>query len=132
MLQTQSIIQNNGHWIVLGIVIALGLSVAFYLYSLDKYSLLYFGDSVSHMLGARKLVDWSENPGFAQIGTVWLPPPHRLLMPFTLVDPLFTTRLSVVAVSLPSLAITSALLYNMIGTNLARCLPQIAVAAALL
>jgi len=132
MLQTQSIIQNNGHWIVLGIVIALGLSVAFYLYSLDKYSLLYFGDSVSHMLGARKLVDWSENPGFAQIGTVWLPLPHLLLMPFTLVDPLFTTGFAGVAVSLPSLAITSALLYKMIRTHLVSGLSYIAFAGALL
>src|SRR2546428_8967979 len=132
MLQTQSIIQNNGHWIVLGIVIALGLSVAFYLYSLDKYSLLYFGDSVSHMLGARKLVDWSENPGFAQIGTVWLPLPHLLLMPFTLVDPLFTTGFAGVAVSLPSLAITSALLYKMIRTHLVIGLSYIAFEWALL
>jgi len=61
MLQIQSRIENSGHWIVMAVVIMLGLCTAFYLYNLDKYSLTYFGDSVSHMLGARKLVDWSEN-----------------------------------------------------------------------
>jgi hypothetical protein len=132
MLQTQSKIQSNSHWILFGIVIAFGLSVAFYLYSLDKYSLVYFGDSVSHMLGARKLVDWNENPGLAQLGTVWLPMPHLLLLPFTLIDPLFTTGFAGVAVSLPCLATTAALLYKMIRTHLVSGLACIAFAGALL
>lgn len=132
MLQTQSRIQNNGHWIVFAVVIMLGLSVALYLYNLDKYSLVYFGDSVSHMLAARKLVDWSENPGFAQLGTVWLPLPHFLLLPFTLIDPLFTTGFAGAAVSLPSLAITAALLYKMIRTHLVGGLSYVAFAGALL
>jgi hypothetical protein len=132
MLQTQSKIQNSGHWIIFAVVIMLGLSIAFYLYNLDKYSLVYFGDSVSHMLGARKLVDWSENPGFAQLGTVWLPLPHLMLLPFTLIDPLFTTGFAGVAVSLPCLAITTALLYKMIKIHLIGGISYIAFVGALL
>jgi len=132
MLETQSRIQENGHWIVLAAVIILGLSAAFYLYNHDKYSLVYFGDSVSHMLGARKLVDWSENPGFAQLGTVWLPLPHLMLLPFTLIDPLFTTGFAGIAVSLPCLAITAALLYKMIRIHLIGGISYIAFVGALL
>jgi 4-amino-4-deoxy-L-arabinose transferase-like glycosyltransferase len=132
MLQTQSRIQNSGHWIVFAVVLMLGLSVAFYLYSLDKYSLVYFGDSASHMLGARKLVDWSENPGFAQLGTVWLPLPHLLLLPFTLIDSLFTTGFAGVAVSLLCLAITAALLYKMIRIHRVGSVPYVAFVGALL
>ncbi len=117
MLQTQSRIQNNGHWIIFGIVIALGLSTAFYLYSLDKYSLVYFGDSASHLLIARKVVDWMD-PGLQQMGTVWLPLPHFMLLPFTLIDPLFTTGFAGLIVSLPCLAITTALLYKMARMHL--------------
>jgi hypothetical protein len=131
MLQTQSRIQNNGHWIVFGFVITLGLSVAFYLYSLDKYSLIYFGDSASHMLGARKIVDWMD-PGLQQIGTVWLPLPHFMLLPFTLIDPLFTTGFAGVVVSLPCLAITAALLYKMARVHLISGLWYTGFVAALL
>jgi 4-amino-4-deoxy-L-arabinose transferase-like glycosyltransferase len=84
------------------------------------------------MVGARKLVDWSENPGFARLGTVWLPLPHLMLLPFTLIDPLFTTGFAGVAVSLPCLAITAALLYKMIRTHLVSSLSFIAFAGALL
>jgi len=123
--------QNGGHWIVFVAVMILGLSVAFYLYSLDKYSLVYYGDSVSHMVGARKVVDWMD-PGLQQMGTVWLPLPHFLILPFTLVDPLFTTGFAGVAVSLPCLAITAALLYKMIRVHLAGGLAYIAFAGAML
>jgi len=123
--------QNGGHWIVFVAVMILGLSVAFYLYSLDRYSLVYYGDSVSHMVGARKVVDWMD-PGLQQVGTVWLPLPHFLLLPFTLVDPLFTTGFAGVAASLPCLAVTAALLYKMIRVDLAGGLAYIAFAGAML
>ncbi len=99
------------------IVIIGGLSTAAYLYNVDKYSLTYYGDSASHLVGARKVVDWMD-PGLNQIGTVWLPLPHFLLLPFSLIDPLFTTGFAGLAVSLPSLAITSALLYRMIRSHI--------------
>jgi len=105
---------KNREYVLFLIVITLGLGVAFYLYSLDKHSLIYYGDAVSHLVSARKIVDWADNPGLAQVGSVWLPLPHFLLAPFSLIDPLFTTGFAGLAVSLPSLAITSLLLYRMI------------------
>lgn len=106
-------VMKRGDLLVVLFVLLLGLAVAFYLYHLDKHSLIYYGDAVSHLVAARKLVDW-QNPGLVQIGTVWLPLPHFLLLPFSLIDPLFTTGFAGLAISLPCLAITSLFLYRMI------------------
>jgi hypothetical protein len=95
-------------------VLAMGLATAFYLYFVaDRYSLLYYWDAVSHLVAARKLFDWGENPGFGQIGTVWMPLPHFLLVPFSLVNVLFTTGFAGTLLSLPCLALTSVYLYKM-------------------
>src|SRR6187431_1094861 len=42
---------------------------------------LYYGDAEAHLNIARRVVD-SRTPGYDQIGTVWLPLPHALVMPF--------------------------------------------------
>jgi hypothetical protein len=42
---------------------------------------LYYGDAESHLGIARKIFD-SRTPGYDQIGTVWLPLPHVLMLPF--------------------------------------------------
>ena len=44
------------------------------------YILLY-GDAVAHLGIARRIYD-SRNPGLAQLGGVWLPLPHILMLPF--------------------------------------------------
>ncbi|HEY8140181.1 MAG TPA: glycosyltransferase family 39 protein, partial [Nitrososphaera sp.] len=99
--------------------------------SIDKYSLTFYGDSASHLIGARKIVDWMD-PGLNQLGTVWLPLPHLLLLPFSLVDALFTSGLAGTIVSLPSLAITAALIYKMIRIHIVEGCAYIAFAGALL
>lgn len=42
---------------------------------------LHYGDAAAHLNIARRLFD-GRNPGYEQIGTVWLPLPHLLMMPF--------------------------------------------------
>ncbi len=51
------------------------------LYSTSHGYLLLFGDAVAHLHIARRIFD-SRNPGFSQLGGVWLPLPHLLLLPF--------------------------------------------------
>ena len=97
-----------------------GLSVALFMYSSDKDSLTYYGDAVSHLVAARKLFDWGENPGWGQIGTVWLPLPHFLLMFPSFIDGLFFSGFAGLVISLPSHALTSALLYKIIARILSR------------
>ena len=97
------------------LIIILGGTAALYLHDLDKYSLLYYGDSVSHLVIARSIID-SIEPGLQHVGTVWLPLPFFLLLPFSLINFLFKTGLSGMFVSLPCLAITSLFLFRMIKT----------------
>jgi hypothetical protein len=50
-------------------------------YSFSHSLLLLYGDAVAHLHIARRLVD-SLHPGFRQLGSVWLPLPHLLMLPF--------------------------------------------------
>ena len=103
-------LKKQGHWLLFAAVVIVGLFASIWLYSLDKFSLLYYGDSVSHIVAARKLVDWND-PGLHQFGTVWLPLPHLLLVPFVLFDSLFTSGFAGVIVSLTCLAFGAMLIY---------------------
>ncbi len=46
---------------------------------------LYYGDAEAHLNIARRILD-SRTPGLEQIGTVWLPLPHLLMVPFVMRD----------------------------------------------
>src|ERR1035437_3061997 len=47
-------------------------------------SMLNYGDAVAHLHIARRVFD-SHRPGFTQLGSVWLPLPHLLMIPFVAV-----------------------------------------------
>ncbi|HVX03016.1 MAG TPA: glycosyltransferase family 39 protein [Nitrososphaera sp.] len=135
-------IDHRTHIVVIfGVIMVLGFALSLSMYIIDKSALTYYGDSVSHLAAARKLFDWAENPGWNQIGTVWLPLPHVLLMFPSLDDALFFSGFAGLAISLPSLAATSILIYKMatrllISTAIPnvgkRTIPYAAFAAALL
>jgi len=55
--------------------------------------LLYYGDAESHLNHARRVFD-SHTPGAEQLGTVWLPLPHLLMLPFVADDTLWCTGLA--------------------------------------
>jgi hypothetical protein len=115
--------------IIVCTVIAIGLSVAVYLYRLDSLFLIYYNDSISHLVRSRELVD-SLRPGLQQLGTAWLPLPHIMLLPFSLVDILFRTGFAGLMVGLPSLAISSVFLYKIIRRQTG--ITYISIAGALL
>lgn len=54
---------------------------------------LYYGDAQAHLNIARRVLD-SRTPGVAQIGTVWLPLPHLLMMPLAGKDALWSNGLA--------------------------------------
>ncbi len=64
--------------VIVGAALVSALAIWF-LYS-QNY-LLYYGDAQAHLAIARRVVD-SRTPGWEQIGTVWLPLPHVLMLPF--------------------------------------------------
>ncbi len=50
-------------------------------FSYSRGLMLLYGDAVAHLHIARRIID-SINPGLRQLGSVWLPLPHLLLVPF--------------------------------------------------
>ncbi len=58
------------------------ISFAYYFQHGD---LLLYGDAVAHINIARRVFD-SRTPGLLQLGTVWLPLPHLLMLPFLISD----------------------------------------------
>ncbi|MHB1067782.1 MAG: hypothetical protein ACYC2Z_10230 [Candidatus Nanopelagicales bacterium] len=73
--------------------------------------ILLFFDTRSHLTIARALTD-SVNPGFYQLGTVWLPIPHLLLMPFMMVFPLWQTGLGGSMLGVIALGVSAAALWR--------------------
>ena len=68
---------------VVALLAAIGISAAWWCFQ-HGYS-LYYGDAEAHLNIARRILD-SRTPGPEQIGTVWLPLPHVLLIPFVMRD----------------------------------------------
>ena len=57
------------------------VSVISFLYYFQRADVLLYGDAVAHLNIARRVFD-SKTPGLLQLGTVWLPLPHLLMIPF--------------------------------------------------
>src|SRR5437763_12247434 len=57
------------------------ISILSFLVYLRRGEILLYGDAVAHINIARRVFD-SRTPGLLQLGTVWLPLPHLLMIPF--------------------------------------------------
>src|SRR4051812_9357855 len=75
------------------------VSIASFLYFYSHDKILLYGDAVAHINIARRVFD-SQFPGFAQLGTVWLPLPHLLMIPFLVNDRMWSSG---IGGSLPSM-----------------------------
>ena len=71
-------------------VVAAAVGLLACLYTTGQGSNLDYSDAQSHLTIARRVFD-SKAPGFEQLGTVWLPMPHLLLMPFIINLWMFST-----------------------------------------
>ncbi len=83
------------------------------IYRLDHHAFLYFGDAASHIVRARQFFD-SQRPGFHNIGTVWLPLPHLILLPLVAFDALFYSGIAGPMIGIPCLVGTALLLFLMV------------------
>src|SRR5580704_12739736 len=63
--------------------LAIFVSVFSFLFYYRHGDVLLYGDAVAHINIARRVFD-SKTPGLLQLGTVWLPLPHLLIIPFIL------------------------------------------------
>jgi hypothetical protein len=78
----------------------IAISAAASYWCLARGYVLYYGDAEAHLNIARRILD-SRTPGAEQIGTVWLPLPHLLMVPLAMRDRLWRNG---VAGMLPSAA----------------------------
>ncbi|MDE1161514.1 MAG: hypothetical protein PW792_06150 [Acidobacteriaceae bacterium] len=72
-----------------------------------KEYLLLYGDAVAHLGIARRIVD-AHYPGLAQLGGVWLPLPHLLMLPFIGKMAMWQTGFAAVPMSMASFALSVA------------------------
>ncbi|HEY6339102.1 MAG TPA: hypothetical protein VIW68_11475 [Candidatus Sulfotelmatobacter sp.] len=74
----------SGHWdaeVRVLAWLAVWVSVFSFLFYFRRGEVLLYGDAVAHINIARRVFD-SRTPGLLQLGTVWLPLPHLLMIPF--------------------------------------------------
>jgi hypothetical protein len=72
---------NAEGWAVLAFCMA--ASAAAILWSWRHGAMINYGDAIAHLHIARRIFD-SRTPRFSELGSVWLPLPHILLLPFVL------------------------------------------------
>ncbi len=80
--------------------LAIFVSVFSFLFYYRHGDVLLYGDAVAHINIARRVFD-SKTPGLLQLGTVWLPLPHLLIMPFIVSKQMWQTG---AGGSIPSMA----------------------------
>jgi hypothetical protein len=80
---------------------ALALALVALAYCVRHGTLLLYGDAVAHLHIARRVFD-SITPGYRQLGSVWLPLPHILLLPFIWNMGWWRSGLAGACVSIPS------------------------------
>jgi hypothetical protein len=76
------------------------VSILSFVFYFRRGDILLYGDAVAHINIARRVFD-SRTPGLLQLGTVWLPLPHLLMIPFLLSNWMWKTG---VGGSIPSMA----------------------------
>ena len=84
------------------------VSVFSFLFYFQRGDVLLYGDAVAHINIARRVFD-SKTPGLLQLGTVWLPLPHLLMIPFLISNEMWRRG---VGGSIPSMA---AYVFGVIG-----------------
>jgi hypothetical protein len=71
---------------------------------------LYFGDAEAHLNIARRVLD-SRTPGPEQLGTVWLPLPHVLMLPFVAREAWWRSGIAGALPSAAAFVVAGAFLY---------------------
>ena len=106
---------------------ALALGLVSLAYCMRHGTLLLYGDAVAHLHIARRVFD-SLTPGFRQLGSVWLPLPHLLLLPFVWNMEWWHTGLAGACVSIPSYVLGCAGIYRLARIWLSRSAAIVVVA----
>ncbi|WP_199254477.1 glycosyltransferase [Mycolicibacterium mengxianglii] len=86
-----------------------GLAATVWAYSTQ--TILAYGDAEAHLNISKRVVS-GLTAGMAQLGSVWLPLPHILMLPFVVNDDLWRTGLAGAAVGVPCLVLAAVMSYR--------------------
>jgi len=95
--------------------IAAGVSLLAFLFYFRRGDLLLYGDAVAHINIARRVFD-SQTPGWLQLGTVWLPLPHLLMIPFLISDSAWQTGIGGTVPSVCAYVLGTAGIFRLVRT----------------
>jgi hypothetical protein len=101
----------NKNMFFLMTIFLIGFSVVHFLFFYWNGLGLAYNDARSHLDIARRVVEGLK-PGLAQIGSVWLPLPHLLMVPFIWNDFFWHTGLAGAVTSMIAYVITGMLMYK--------------------
>lgn len=102
---------RKGLYIILFLSLVLSISSFIYYYHTDV--IVAYNDARAHLNMARLVVD-NLKPGIAQMGSVWLPLNHFLMLPFIWNDTLWQTGFAGSISSMVSYIISSGFVYGLI------------------
>jgi len=94
------------------------VEIAFGLYLIYRWGHTFVtADAFSHSYIPRTVVNNGAQSNFANLGTVWLPMFHLLVMPLVLIDPLYTTGFAGTIVNALATGGICVILYRLIGNK---------------
>jgi hypothetical protein len=116
-----------------GIVALCGAAISFcaFLFFYRRGEILLYGDAVAHLNIARRIFDCRE-PGIRQLGTVWLPLPHLLMVPFLLSDNFWVSGIGGSLPSMVAFVVGAIGLYRLIAARVSHPVGGLAAAIYLL
>ncbi len=122
---------NGAPATLLCLAVCLAVMAAAVAYFFETGATLYSGDAEAHLNIARRIVD-SRTPGWAQIGTTWLPLPHLLMLPLVRLDWYWKTGLGGAIPSGILMAVAATFLFAAMRRVFGDALPGVAAAAIFL
>ncbi len=112
-IKKRKILSAKMQTIVLAVVLSI-ISIGAFVYYYQNGLMIAYSDSQSHLNIARRIID-SLTPGLAQIGSVWLPLPHLLMIPMIWNDFMWHSGLAGSLISMASYVVTGVLIFKFLG-----------------
>lgn len=109
--KSQSLVENTYLTRIL-VGVATIIAIIATLYSYHQGTIVAYGDAESHLNIAKRVVD-GLTPGAAQLGGIWLPLPHLMMVPFLIFDPLWRTGLGGSIISGVCFVVSALFIYKL-------------------
>jgi len=94
------------------------LEIAVGIYLIQRWGFTFVGgDAISHLYIAKTVIDNGAHSGLQNLGSVWLPMFHLLVMPLVLIDSLFTSGFAGTIVNALATGGICVILYRLIGNR---------------